>query len=142
MYWNFYMLLRHICFTPIIFWILHIIFFAISTITLKRPGRIFFLIPGALFCIHDLRWEFFNGPVKCSIFFIVIEIILMITGTIILLSESNSKLTGIIDVILTFIQGYMFGVISIIIITLIGCGIVLSIIILIILLIVASLVFS
>ena len=137
MYWYFYYFLTKICVFALIFWAVHIVLFIISCTSMHRPGRIFFLIPGALFCIHDLRYEFFGGPFHCNIVFIIIEIILLIIGAIVVLDEGS-----IIDLIISLIQGYIFGVMAIMIISFIGAGIVVSIIVLIFLFFAAALFFS
>ena len=137
MYWYFYLLLTTICFSPIIFWLLHIILFGISCITFHRPGRIFFLIPGAIFCIHDLRYEFFGGSIHHSIILVIIELILLIIGCIIVIAEDS-----ILGAVISLIQGYIFGVIAIMVLTFISAGLFVSIIILIMMLIAACLMFS
>jgi hypothetical protein len=117
-------------FLPIIFWIVHIILFIVAIKGVKRPGLMFFLIPGAAYSVFDIRWEFFHGGIHYPIILIIIEVILMIIGAIIL-TEGLTLKEGIVGIIMSFLQGYVFGIIGIVVLTTLGVGLMLSIILMI-----------
>ena len=114
MYWNFYLILTKIfSFMPLLFWIFHIILVIVFIKVPRKPGTILFLIPGALFAFHDIRWEALNGPFECNMIFVIIEIILMIIGAIVVMGSSGDPVFAILNLLLSFLQGYIFGVICI-----------------------------
>ena len=86
---------------------------------------------------RDLRYEFFGGSIHHSIILVIIELILLIIGCIIVIAEDS-----ILGAVISLIQGYIFGVVAIMVLTFISAGLFVSIIILIMMLIAACLMFS
>lgn len=113
MYWNFYLILTKVfALIPLLFWIFHFIIAFLSVKLPRKPGTICFLIPGILFAFHDIRWEALDGPFNYNLFFLIIEIGLMVLGSIFIIMGSTG-ISKLINLLIAFMQGYAFGVICI-----------------------------
>lgn len=113
MYWNFYLILTKVFdFCPFLFWMLHVVIVILAVKLPKKPGSLCFLIPGVLFAFHDIRWEALNGPFHCNWFFVIIELILMIIGSVIAI-VGGTGVHKLLNLLTSFIQGYALGIICI-----------------------------
>ena len=113
MYWNFYLILTKVFdFCPFLFWMLHIVIVILAVKLPKKPGSLCFLIPGVLFAFHDIRWEALNGPFYCNWFFVILELILMIIGSVIAI-VGGTGVHKLLNLLTSFIQGYALGIICI-----------------------------